>query len=148
MTAVVTATARPPAPRASCRTRQAERASAPDGRAQQPLRSLRIRRFGDRIPTGAPATSGAVRDRPAGPETFDEILTDSPSLERDDLFAALEYGAATTGCQQVMIAGEPAVVVMAVDDLESLEERPPPSSKTGRPWPTSRRPSMPATPWG
>lgn len=37
--------------------------------------------------------------------TFDEVLADYPYLEREDLLAALEYGAATTGGQQVVIAG-------------------------------------------
>lgn len=37
--------------------------------------------------------------------TFDEVLADYPYLEREDLLAALEYGAATAGGQQVVIAG-------------------------------------------
>lgn len=37
--------------------------------------------------------------------TFEEILTDHDYLEREDLLAALEYGAATAGGQQVIIAG-------------------------------------------
>jgi uncharacterized protein (DUF433 family) len=37
--------------------------------------------------------------------TFDEMLADYPYLEREDLLAALEYGAATVGGQQVVIAG-------------------------------------------
>ena len=40
----------------------------------------------------------------ASPMTFDAILTDYPYLERDDLLAALEYGAAAGG-HQVVIAG-------------------------------------------
>lgn len=31
--------------------------------------------------------------------TLDEVLADYPYLERDDLLAALEYGAATSGSQ-------------------------------------------------
>jgi uncharacterized protein (DUF433 family) len=35
--------------------------------------------------------------------TFDEILADYEDLERDDLLAALEYGALTVGGQRVQI---------------------------------------------
>ncbi|MFT4009395.1 MAG: DUF433 domain-containing protein [Nocardioidaceae bacterium] len=34
--------------------------------------------------------------------TFDQVLDDYPYLERDDLLAALEYGAAAAGGQQVV----------------------------------------------
>jgi len=34
--------------------------------------------------------------------TLDEVLADYPYLEREDLLAALEYGAATSGGQQVV----------------------------------------------
>lgn len=37
--------------------------------------------------------------------TFDEVLADYPYLEREDLLAALEYGAAASGGQQVVISG-------------------------------------------
>lgn len=37
--------------------------------------------------------------------TFDEVLEDYPYLEREDLLAALEYGAAATGGQQVILSG-------------------------------------------
>lgn len=37
--------------------------------------------------------------------TFDEILADYPYLEREDLFAALAYGAAASGGQQVTASG-------------------------------------------
>lgn len=36
--------------------------------------------------------------------TFDEILADYEDLERDDLLAALEFGAITAGGQKVPIA--------------------------------------------
>ena len=34
--------------------------------------------------------------------TLDEVLADYPYLEREDLLAALEYGAATSGGRQVV----------------------------------------------
>jgi uncharacterized protein (DUF433 family) len=34
--------------------------------------------------------------------TFDEVLADYPYLERDDLLAALEYGAAAVGGQHIL----------------------------------------------
>ena len=34
--------------------------------------------------------------------TFEEVLADYPYLEREDLLAALEYGAATSGGQYVL----------------------------------------------
>lgn len=37
--------------------------------------------------------------------TFDEVLEDYPYLEREDLLAALAYGAAATGGQQVILSG-------------------------------------------
>jgi uncharacterized protein (DUF433 family) len=37
--------------------------------------------------------------------TFDEVLEDYPYLEREDLLAALEYGAAAVGGQQVTFSG-------------------------------------------
>jgi uncharacterized protein (DUF433 family) len=42
----------------------------------------------------------------ASPMTFEEILTEYPYLEHDDLLAALEYGAATAGGQQVALGRE------------------------------------------
>jgi uncharacterized protein (DUF433 family) len=35
--------------------------------------------------------------------TFDEVLVDYPYLEREDLLAALEYGAVATGGHQVVL---------------------------------------------
>ncbi len=37
--------------------------------------------------------------------TFEEILDDYPYLERDDLLAALEYGAVVAGGHQVVLSG-------------------------------------------
>jgi uncharacterized protein (DUF433 family) len=54
---------------------------------------------------GTRMTVQTILELLASPMTFDEILTDYPYLERDDLLAALEYGAATAGGQQVVIAG-------------------------------------------
>lgn len=34
--------------------------------------------------------------------TFDEVLADYPYLEREDLLAALEYGAAAAGGQHIL----------------------------------------------
>lgn len=34
--------------------------------------------------------------------TFDEVLADYPYLERDDLLAALEYGAVAAGGQHIL----------------------------------------------
>jgi uncharacterized protein (DUF433 family) len=36
---------------------------------------------------------------------FDEVLEDYPYLEREDLLAALEYGAAAAGGHQVVLSG-------------------------------------------
>lgn len=41
----------------------------------------------------------------AAGSTFEEILADYDYLEHEDLLAALEYGAATSGGQQVVISG-------------------------------------------
>lgn len=38
----------------------------------------------------------AILELPASGMIFDEVLDDYPYLERDDLLAALEYGAAAT----------------------------------------------------
>jgi uncharacterized protein (DUF433 family) len=54
---------------------------------------------------GTRMTVQTILELLASPMTFDEILTDYPYLERADLLAALEYGAATAGGQQVVIAG-------------------------------------------
>ncbi|WP_231584668.1 DUF433 domain-containing protein [Mycobacterium haemophilum] len=43
----------------------------------------------------------AVLEWLASGMTFDEILADYPDLERDDLLAALEYGALASGGQQL-----------------------------------------------
>jgi uncharacterized protein (DUF433 family) len=54
---------------------------------------------------GQPAIRGMrisvqlVLERPAADMTFDEVLADYPYLERDDLLAALEYGAVASGGQ-------------------------------------------------
>lgn len=40
----------------------------------------------------------------ASGSTFEEILEDYPYLEQEDLFAALEYGAATAGGQVIHTA--------------------------------------------
>ncbi|UNX55559.1 DUF433 domain-containing protein [Georgenia sp. TF02-10] len=37
--------------------------------------------------------------------SFDELLADYPYLEREDLLAALEYGAAASGGRHVVITG-------------------------------------------
>ena len=37
--------------------------------------------------------------------TFDEVLDDYPYLEREDLLAALEYGAVAAGGHQVVLSG-------------------------------------------
>jgi uncharacterized protein (DUF433 family) len=37
--------------------------------------------------------------------TFDEVLADYPDLERDDLLAALEFGALTAGGRRVVRPG-------------------------------------------
>lgn len=37
--------------------------------------------------------------------SFEEILDDYPYLEREDLLAALEYGAVTSGGHQVVLPG-------------------------------------------
>lgn len=37
--------------------------------------------------------------------TVDEILADYPDLERDDILAALEYGALTAGHRRIPLAG-------------------------------------------
>ena len=37
--------------------------------------------------------------------TFDEVLDDFPYLEREDLLAALEYGAVAAGGHQVVLSG-------------------------------------------
>jgi uncharacterized protein (DUF433 family) len=55
---------------------------------------------------GTRMTAQTTLELLASPMTFDEILTDYRYLERDDLLAALEYGAATAGGQQVVSAGE------------------------------------------
>lgn len=38
--------------------------------------------------------------------TIDEVLADYPDLERDDLLAALEFGALTTGGHRLVPHGE------------------------------------------
>lgn len=37
--------------------------------------------------------------------SFDEVLADYPDLPRDDLLAALEYGALVAGGQQLYLSG-------------------------------------------
>ncbi len=57
---------------------------------------------------GKPAIRGmrvsvqSVLELLAAGMTFDEVLADYPYLERDDLLAALEYGAAVSGGQHVV----------------------------------------------
>jgi uncharacterized protein (DUF433 family) len=41
----------------------------------------------------------------AGGMTIDEVLADYPDLERDDVLAALEYGALATGTRRIPLAG-------------------------------------------
>lgn len=41
----------------------------------------------------------------AGGMTVEEVLEDHPDLERDDVLAALEYGALATGHRRVPLAG-------------------------------------------
>jgi uncharacterized protein (DUF433 family) len=41
----------------------------------------------------------------AGGMTIDEVLADYPDLERDDVLAALEYGALATGLRRIPLAG-------------------------------------------
>jgi uncharacterized protein (DUF433 family) len=41
----------------------------------------------------------------AGGMTVDEVLADSPDLERDDVLAALEYGALAAGNRRIPLAG-------------------------------------------
>jgi uncharacterized protein (DUF433 family) len=54
---------------------------------------------------GTRMTVQGVLELLASGMTFDDVLADYPYLERDDLLAALEYGAATAGGRQVVIAG-------------------------------------------
>ena len=49
-------------------------------------------------------TVQAVLELLAGGMSFDEVLDDYPYLERDDLIAALEYGAMTAGGQQILLS--------------------------------------------
>lgn len=55
---------------------------------------------------GKPAIRGlrisvqSVLELLASGMTFDEVLADYPDLQRDDLLAALEYGALASGGQQ------------------------------------------------
>lgn len=41
----------------------------------------------------------------AGGMTVDEVLADYPDLERDDVLAALEYGALAAGNRRIPLAG-------------------------------------------
>ena len=41
----------------------------------------------------------------AGGMTVDEVLADYPDLERDDVLAALEYGALAAGTRRIPLAG-------------------------------------------
>lgn len=56
---------------------------------------------------GKPAIRGlrlsvqSVLELLASGMSFDEVLADCPDLQREDLLAALEYGALVTGGQQV-----------------------------------------------
>ena len=56
---------------------------------------------------GKPAIRGlrisvqSVLELLASGMTFDEVLADYPDLQREDLLAALEYGALTSGGQQL-----------------------------------------------
>ncbi|MFA5708217.1 DUF433 domain-containing protein [Mycolicibacterium sp.] len=56
---------------------------------------------------GKPAIRGlrlsvqSVLELLASGMSFDEVLADYPDLQREDLLAALEYGALVTGGQQV-----------------------------------------------
>ncbi|UYM06611.1 DUF433 domain-containing protein [Solicola gregarius] len=58
---------------------------------------------------GKPALRGtrvsvqAVLELLASGMTFEEVLADYPYLEREDLLAALEYGAAASGGQTVTL---------------------------------------------
>lgn len=54
---------------------------------------------------GTRMTVQGILELLASAMTFDEVLTDYPYLEREDLLAALEYGAAAAGGHQVVIAG-------------------------------------------
>jgi uncharacterized protein (DUF433 family) len=60
---------------------------------------------------GKPAIRGlrisvqAVLELLASGMTFDEVLADYPDLTREDLLAALEYGALASGGQQIFPSG-------------------------------------------
>lgn len=41
----------------------------------------------------------------AGDMTIDEVIADYPDLERDDVLAALEYGALASGTRRIPLAG-------------------------------------------
>jgi uncharacterized protein (DUF433 family) len=41
----------------------------------------------------------------AGGMTLEDVLADHPDLERDDVLAALEYGALATGYRRIPFAG-------------------------------------------
>jgi uncharacterized protein (DUF433 family) len=70
----------------------------------------------DRITTdpavvhGKPAVRGTritvqvILELLAAGETFDEVLAEYDELDRDDILAALEYGALTAGAQFVGVA--------------------------------------------
>ena len=49
-------------------------------------------------------TVGMVLGQLAGGREIDEVLADYPYLERDDILAALEYGAAAVNQREVRVA--------------------------------------------
>jgi uncharacterized protein (DUF433 family) len=49
-------------------------------------------------------TVGMVLGQLAGGRTIDQVLTDYPYLERDDVLAALEYAAAAVNEREVPVA--------------------------------------------
>ncbi len=59
-------------------------------------------RFGKPIIKGLRITVQDVLEWLAAGMTFEEILEDYPFLERDDLLAALEYGAVASGGRHVI----------------------------------------------
>lgn len=59
-------------------------------------------RFGKPIIRGLRVTVQDVLEWLAGGMTFQEILDDYPYLEREDILAALEYGAAAAGGRHVL----------------------------------------------
>ena len=52
---------------------------------------------------GTRVTVEVILELLAAGETFEELLAEYDELERDDILAALEYGALTVGGQRVVI---------------------------------------------